>query len=65
VEHLMLHEQLFVALASLQPQQRELLQKGYVEQLSLTNIARTYGITKQSVFDRLTKIECRIKKNFV
>jgi RNA polymerase sigma-70 factor (ECF subfamily) len=62
VEHLMLHEQLFVALASLQPQQRELLCKVFVEKISLAQIARDEGVQYQAIQSRVRWIILKIKK---
>lgn len=50
------------ALDKLLPQQQELVRKVYFENISITEIAKGLGITKQACNDRLNKIYKRLKK---
>ena len=62
VERFMLHEQLFLAIARQQPQQRQLMRWVFFEHRSHTEIARMEGVTPQAIDNRIARLLIRLKK---
>lgn len=62
VEEFMLNEQLYAAIAALQPRQRKLLHALFVQRRSSADIARTEGVSRVAIHDRLKKILDRLNK---
>ena len=52
---------LFSAMKTLSPAQRELVEKVYCEERTITDIAREEGVTEAAIRNRLKKIHLRIK----
>ena len=55
-------ESLERAKATLSPQQRDLLQKVFIEGRSIAAIARDEGVSRAAIFDRLNRIYKKIRK---
>lgn len=56
--------QLADALAKLKPQQRSLLAKVYADGMSLKQIGRTEGVSKEAIYFRLQVALKKLRKNF-
>ncbi len=56
------HELLHKAIKMLLPQQRDLVQKVFLEGRTMADIAREEGINVQAVQNRISKIKARLRK---
>lgn len=55
--------QLYSALEDLLPQQRDLINKLFIEKRTIVNIAREEGVGESAIRDRLNRIYKKIKQN--
>ena len=57
-------EELYRAVEQLEPQQRELLKKVFLEEIKQTEIAKEEGVSNMAITNRLKKIYAKLKKIF-
>lgn len=57
-----MEDRLYTAIGKLEPQQRKLVQQIYFEEMTVTELARLYGVSKAAISDRLKKIHNRLRK---
>lgn len=65
IERVERREAIKKALASLTPEQRELLIKVQVKGMTITTAAEAEGVARQAIQNRLSKIENKIKKSLL
>lgn len=63
VEDLFTNEELYKAVETLLPQQKELIHKVYFQELTLVEIAKGEGVTEAAIRNRLKKIYRRLEKD--
>lgn len=57
------HQQLYSAIAKLQPQQKRLLERVYFKGEKLADISREDGVSKAALTNRMKKIYAALQKN--